>query len=439
MRLFSILTAIVAMAAVYVFVFERERLTAMLPAPAAEAVDADAQTANPDATVDSFGPVGVVALRSSARAIGKAVTVRGRTEADRKVAVRAETSGQVISEPRPEGSFVNAGDTICKLDPGARQSALTEARARLAEAQARVPEAQARVPESRARVQVARAQIEQAKAQLEEARINANAAERLIEDGYASQTRVAATRAVVRGAEAAIETARASLKSAESNRQSVAAGIEAAKAGVQAARAAVANAEREIELLTITAPFSGVQESDVAEMGSLLRPGDLCATVLRLDPIKLVGFVSETQVARLELGASATARLASGETAEGKVTFVSRAADPQTRTFRVEAEAPNPDLTLRDGQTAAIEIAAEGTKAHLLPASALTLNDAGQLGVRIVDADRRAKFIPVTLVRDTPRGAWLTGLPERAEVIVIGQEYVTDGVRVLPEYRELGQ
>ena len=40
------------------------------------------------------------------------------------------------------------------------------------------------------------------------------------------------------------------------------------------------------------------------------------------------------------------------------------------------------------------------------------------------------KFVPVTLLRDTPEGVWLTGLPETAEVIVIGQEYVTDGVRV---------
>jgi multidrug efflux system membrane fusion protein len=49
------------------------------------------------------------------------------------------------------------------------------------------------------------------------------------------------------------------------------------------------------------------------------------------------------------------------------------------------------------------------------------------------------RFAPVTLLRDTPTGIWLSGLPERADVIVIGQEYVTDGVTVEPVYEELGQ
>jgi multidrug efflux system membrane fusion protein len=121
------------------------------------------------------------------------------------------------------------------------------------------------------------------------------------------------------------------------------------------------------------------------------------------------------------------------------VSFVGRSADPATRTFRVDVRVPNPDLTLRDGETAEIGITADGRMAHLVPQSALTLDDAGTLGVRTVDADRTARFAPVTLLRDTPTGIWLTDLPERADIIVIGQEYVTDGVPVEPVYQELGQ
>jgi len=47
--------------------------------------------------------------------------------------------------------------------------------------------------------------------------------------------------------------------------------------------------------------------------------------------------------------------------------------------------------------------------------------------------------VPVTLLRDTPAGVWVTGPPARADIIVIGQEYVRDGVAVRPVYRELGQ
>jgi len=458
MRLFPILSAIVVVAAIYGVVFERARLLALLPEPLAElaqGISSDAKSdakGSADAAPGDEGQgaaaperpsapaaVSVVALHSTARQIDKAVIVRGRTEADRKVDLRAETSGQVISEPRPKGSIIAAGDVLCRLDPGARQAALDEAQALLAEAKARVPEAQARLPEAEARLSQAKAQLADAMARVEEAKINANAAARLVWQGFASKTRVAATRAALRGAEAAVASARAAIRTAEANREAVAAGLEAARAGVRSAEAARAAAEREIELLTITAPFSGLLDTDSAELGSLLQPGSLCATLLDLDPIMLVGFVSETQVARVKVGAPARARLASGDEAAGKVTFVARSADPVTRTFRVEAAAPNPDLSLRDGQSAEITIATAGANAHLLPQSALTLDDAGRLGVRIVDADTRARFVAVSLVRDTPEGVWVTGLPERADVITIGQEYVTDGVPVAPTYRDLSQ
>ena len=66
---------------------------------------------------------------------------------------------------------------------------------------------------------------------------------------------------------------------------------------------------------------------------------------------------------------------------QGKVSFISRASDPSTRTFRIEIDVQNTDLSIRDGQTAEIVIASEGVDAHLLPQSALTLNDEGALGV----------------------------------------------------------
>ncbi|MEQ9259048.1 MAG: efflux RND transporter periplasmic adaptor subunit [Roseovarius sp.] len=441
MRLFPILAAIVVSALIYAFVFERERLQEAMAEAAGTSAAQEAESAPEEAESPAAEAevVRVVAVRSTARQIDQAVTVRGQTEADREVMLRAETSGQITSEPLRKGSFVEEGQMLCELDPGTRQSVLTETRARLAEARARVPESQARVPEAQARVEEARSRLTEAESRLAEAEINFNAASKLSEEGFASTTRVAATEAAVRGAEAGVVSARAGLRAAESGLETVAAGIESAKAQVESAQAAVAAAEREIERLTITAPFSGLLESDSAEIGSLLQPGDLCATVIRLDPIMLVGFVPETAVTRVELGARAGAELASGDRVEGEVVFISRAADETTRTFRVEIEVPNPELKLRDGQTAEIVISAEGTTAHLLPQSALTLNDEGTLGVRIVEEGDLVAFKAVTLLRDTPNGVWLTGLDEEASVIVIGQEYVTDGVKVEPSYQEIGQ
>ncbi|MBR9842912.1 MAG: efflux RND transporter periplasmic adaptor subunit, partial [Rhodobacteraceae bacterium] len=113
---------------------------------------------------------------------------------------------------------------------------------------------------------------------------------------------------------------------------------------------------------------------------------------------------------------------------------LSRSADPETRTFRVEIHVPNSNLAIRDGQTAEIIIGAEGTKAHLVPQSALTLNDDGTLGVRIVDEAGIVAFAPVDIQRDTKEGVWLTGLPDSANIITIGQEFVVQGVKVEPVF-----
>ncbi len=427
MRIFPIITAILVMSALYLLVFERERIVNFALGNKdldAEAIVVTDSSSAPIADANE-GPrtVSVVAIQSSAREITSAVLVRGQTEAARQVDVRAETAGRVISEPLRKGTNIATGQLLCQLDPGTRKVSLAEANARLAEALARVPEAEARLPEAKAR-------LAEANARLLEAAINLRAAERLSLDGFASETRVAS-------AQAAHESAAASVQAAISGVAGSDSGIQSAQAGIQSAQAGVAAAQREIDRLSVTAPFGGLLESDTAEIGVFLQPGALCATVIQLDPIKLVGFVPEIDVGRIQVGAGAGARLITGDEVRGNVTFLSRSADNTTRTFRVEIQVPNPDLAIRDGQTAEIVISSAGKSAHLLPSSALTLNDTGELGVRSVDATNHVRFVGVSVLRDTVEGIWVSGLPETVDVIVVGQEYVIDGVPVKVTYREL--
>ncbi|ETX16500.1 hemolysin D [Roseivivax halodurans JCM 10272] len=428
MRLFPILLAALVAAVLYALVMERDRLTELFAGPgatgAADAVPAEATAGSEPETGTA---IRVMAMKSAAEEIDSAVVLRGETQPLRQVTVMAETTGKVVSPPLRKGAFVEAGEILCELDPGTRAASLEEARAALAEARASRPEAEARVPEAEAR-------LAEAEAALEEARINSEAATALSGSGFASQTRVAATRAAMRSAEAAISSARAGVEAAKS-------GLQGAAARVRSAEAAVARAEEEIDKLTIRAPFDGLLESDTAELGALMQSGgmggDACATILQLDPIKLVGFVPEADIGRVTVGAAAGARLTGGGTVSGKVTFVSRSADETTRTFRVEIEVPNPDLAVSAGQTAEIAIESDGALAHLVPQSALTLNDEGALGLRTVAGDGTARFVPVEIIRDTPRGLWVSGLPEAADVITLGQEYVTDGVAVLPSFEDI--
>lgn len=408
MKIFPIISALLVSAILYLVIFQRDALLDFAGAsPAPDAQAADGQVADDDAQ-DESNAVGVVAIHSVAQTIDSAVIMRGRTEAARQVTVAAETTGLVISEPLRKGAFVEAGEELCRLDPGTRQSSLAEARARLAEARERVPEAEAGVTEARARVR--------------EAEINLNAAQRLSQDGFASETRLISAQAAMESAQAGVQRANSAVASA--------------KAGIEGAQAAVALAEREIERLRIAAPFAGLLETDTTELGTLMQPGSPCATIIQLNPIKLVGFVPELDVGKVTLGATAGARLTNGDQVRGEVTFVSRSADEQTRTFRVEVTVPNEDLSISDGQTAEILVASDGRTAHLLAQSTLTLDDNGRLGVRTINDDNVVKFMPVSLLRDTAEGVWVTDLPDTVDIIITGQEFVTDGVRVTPTYRE---
>lgn len=437
MRIISILTALVVMAVLYGVVMERDRLLGWAndiaptagAAPAAEepadTAGAEAEAEEPAAPETRNGAVAVMAMRSVAQEIDDAVLLRGETQASREVDVLAETSGRVISEPLRKGRTIETGDQLCRLEPGTTGASLTEAEAALAEAQAQRPQVEARIPE-------AEATLAQAEAQLEEAQINLTAAERLSENGYSSRTTLASARASQRAAEAAVRSAEAGVKSATS-------GIDSLEAQIESARAAVARARTEVDNLTIIAPFSGVLDSDTAELGALMSVGTTCATVLQLDPLRIVGYVPEAEVSRVRQGAPAGARLIDGATVTGQVSFVARRADETTRTFRVDITLANPDLAIRAGQTAEIAIEAEGAMAHLVPQSSLTLDDDGRLGVRTVDADSTARFLPVTVLRDTRDGIWVGGLPAEIDLITLGQEYVTDGVPVAPSFEEIIQ
>ena len=41
--------------------------------------------------------------------------------------------------------------------------------------------------------------------------------------------------------------------------------------------------------------------------------------------------------------------------------------------------------------------------------------------------DTKVKFSNIQIVEDTVDGLWVTGLPEKATVITVGQEYVING------------
>lgn len=204
----------------------------------------------------------------------------------------------------------------------------------------------------------------------------------------------------------------------------------AAKAEVDQAAAAVRQAEVVLEQINVRAPFDGVFDNREAEIGTFLSPGQPCGTVVELNPLLIVGDVTEIEAARLNSGAQATAKLTTGTELAGTVRFVARQADPATRTYRVEVTAPNPRGEIRSGLAAQILIATGQGPAHLTPVSALVLDSQGRQGVRHVVDGNKVAFAPVRVLEETPEGVWVSGLSGTVRVITVGQSYVSEGQTV---------
>lgn len=363
MRLFPLLLAAAVVAAIYMLVMERDMLIGLATGTATEEAAEQAQ--------DTAAPEDAPTAESAAEPRRVAVVARAFTRAPvtRTVLLRGRTEAARMVEVLAETS----GRVIS--DPHRKGSTVEEGELLC-----------------RLRSGPRDAALREAESRLAEADLNYTAASRLSAEGFAADTRLASARAAREAAEAAVDSAR-----------------------------------EELERLEITAPFGGVLETDTAELGALLQPGAPCATIHQLDPIRVVGFVPESQVDRIDTGARAGARLSSGREVTGRVTFVARTADPQTRTFRVEVTVDNEQLDIRAGQSADMLIAATGDEGHLVPGSAMTLNDEGRIGLRLVDESERARFHEVEVLRDTADGVWVAGLPERASIIVVGQEFVSEG------------
>jgi multidrug efflux system membrane fusion protein len=207
--------------------------------------------------------------------------------------------------------------------------------------------------------------------------------------------------------------------------------LAAAMTLLDAANAQVKRTELEINHTRIKAPFAGIIDSRPVEVGDFLKVGEPVVVIVDQDPFLVVGEVSEREVVHLKVGQKTSAKLISGDVVHGKIRFIAATADAATRTFRVEVEVANPKRNLREGVTAEIRIPLPEVPAHFVSPAVMTLNDQGEIGVKTVDAENIVHFRPTVIVSDGENGVWLSGLPAHVNIIVVGQEFVRDGDRVV--------
>ncbi|MFT7092138.1 MAG: multidrug efflux system membrane fusion protein [Candidatus Azotimanducaceae bacterium] len=131
-------------------------------------------------------------------------------------------------------------------------------------------------------------------------------------------------------------------------------------------------------------------------------------------------------------------QLITGESLVGEITFVARSPDSITRTFPIEVTVNDPGPSIRAGISARLQVPLGSQMAHLISPAALVLNDAGKMGVRIVEDSGIVRFKIVNVVSESMEGIWVNGLPERVTLITVGHEEVFDGQQVEVDLTPLG-
>ena len=211
--------------------------------------------------------------------------------------------------------------------------------------------------------------------------------------------------------------------------------LQEAVAMLEAAKAELKRAELDLGYMEIRAPFAGALQSRMVEVGDFVSRGDPIATYVDNRTIIVSANVSEFDARYVSVGDSAEARLATGEDVRGRIRYVAPVADEATRTFTVELEVDNTDGMLRAGGTAELRIPAEAVLAHRVSPSLLTLDDAGNVGVKIINGGGEVEFVVADVALSGTDGVWLAGLPETATIITVGQGFVSSGavVDTVPE------
>jgi multidrug efflux system membrane fusion protein len=211
--------------------------------------------------------------------------------------------------------------------------------------------------------------------------------------------------------------------------------LQEALAALEAAKTELTRARLDLDYMTIRAPFDGALQARIVEQGDFVSRGDPVASFVDNRTIIVSASLSEFDAQYVNVADQAEAQLATGETVYGRIRYVAPVADEATRTFAVELEVDNSDGTLRAGGTAELRIPAETVLAHRISPALLTLDDAGNVGIKIVDDDGAVAFVTADIALSTDDGVWIAGLPQTATIITVGQGFVPSGavVDAVPE------
>ena len=339
--------------------------------------------------------------------IDQSIELQGQTIHNKKIDVKSETSGNIDSIEFSRGDKVSENSKMITISLEDRNEKLLSAKKDLERLNKEL------ILNEKNRDNLLRQNVER----IELYEIEYASAKQLIDKGLSSKSK--------------LSLASFNLANAKANKEDIKIKFESTLANLEAqisnVKSVLKNIKLDIDKRSIKAPFDGIISKKMVEETEFISVGTPLFTIIDLDPIKIEGYLSEFDVNKVNVGTKAIIEDSNGIKKNGIISFISPSAETSTRTFEITIKADNKDLSYKSGITTKIIIKGSELKAHKIPPSILTLLDDGTVGVKAVDNENKVTFYPTKAIKDTIDGMWVSGLPEKVNLIVSGQEYISIG------------
>lgn len=203
------------------------------------------------------------------------------------------------------------------------------------------------------------------------------------------------------------------------------------------ARNSVAQAERTLrnamENTVLTSPIDGVVTARNYDPGDMTGNQPIL-TVARVNPVKVVINVNESQIAKLQKGmpVDLTFNSYGDEVFKGTVSLVMPTVDATSRTVGVEINLPNPNARVLPGMFGRAAISYGNSSHVVVPDRAVVKQQgSGDHYVYVYNNDGTVSFNKVELGQRLDTSYELiSGVPSGAQVVVEGQNGLTNGKKV---------
>jgi RND family efflux transporter MFP subunit len=387
---------------------------------------------------ETVGAVRVVTSIVARPAAGtESIKLPGNINAILYTTIYARVDGYLKSRLVDIGDHVKAGELLAVIDTPTVDEKLNQGKADLKEADAGLLESQAQLKEAVAKDVSAQAEVQKDKANLTYATITAKRWVDLATRGAVSlQSRDEKVR-FEEAQVATLEAAVASEKAASAQVKAAQAQVAVAQAKVVAQRADVRRLEAEKGFQKVVAPFEGIITVRKVDPGALITQGSQSTNLelfqlAKIDKLRI--YVGVPQRIARYLHAGQTAEVDVPEFPErkfvGRVTNVSGALDPNTRTRQTEIQMDNPDRALLPGMYAEVKFSSlRETPWIRIPGTTIITRTDGLYVAQVKDG--KVHFQLITVGRDFGDEIEVrVGLKNGDEVIVSPADDLREGEAV---------